>query len=266
MQRLLTVFLLLLVASRAASAAENPAPKPNKPERPLKVLFIGNSYTAANNLPAMLAGLAEAGGGRKIEAAAELKGGATLEQHFKETKAIERIRQHAWDVVVLQEQSLRPAAQPAAMHEFGRKLHDEARQRGAQTVLYLTWARQDKPDMQDALNRAYFELAKETGANVAPVGMAWRAALAADEQLELHVKDKSHPTPAGTYLAACVFYATLLDKSPEGLPAEVRRGDKLLVKLDAELAGRLQKTAWKLVREVKDRPPKAKWAWEQEKP
>lgn len=251
--------ILLAAAARGGEAR----PRAESAEKPLRVLFIGNSYTGVNDLPALVARLAAAGGGRRIETAAQLHGGATLEQHAADEKVLQRIRQQRWDVVVLQEQSQRPIGDVNAMYAAARKLHAEIKQIGAKTVLYLTWARQDKPQTQDALNRAYFKLARELDAAVAPVGLAWRAALTDDDKIALYAKDKSHPSPVGSYLAACVFYATLLDRNPEGLPAEVRKGDKPLLEVEPALARRLQKVAWKTVREVKDRPAKAKWAWEE---
>ena len=75
----------------------------------------------------------------------------------------------------------------------------------------------------------------------------------ADPKLVLHQPDKSHPSPKGSYLAACVFYATLFDKSPVGLPAELRRGNRVLVQIAPDEAAALQKIAWQTVREMKQR-------------
>ncbi|HUT11998.1 MAG TPA: DUF4886 domain-containing protein [Thermoguttaceae bacterium] len=232
------VALVVLSACIRTSSAE---------EEPLRVLFIGNSYTYCNDLPGMIAGLAEAAGARKIEVHSSVSGGCTLERHFTQENAVEKIRGQKWDAVVLQEQSTRPVLEPNTMHEFARKLHAEIQEQGAETVFFLTWARQHKPEMQDALNDAYFGIAGQLGATVAPVGVAWKNALAADAGLVLHAKDQSHPNPAGSYLAACVFYATLLEKSPVGLPAEIKRNGKVLSKLDPGLAARLQAIAWKTV-------------------
>ena len=108
---------------------------------PLKVLFIGNSYTSVNNLPAMVEGLANAAGGRKIHTDRHLAGGCTLERHVKEKKTIDKIRSQKWDVVVLQEQSLRPILDRQKMHNYARLLDEEIKKQGAKTVFYLTWAR-----------------------------------------------------------------------------------------------------------------------------
>jgi len=220
-------------------------------KEPLSVLFIGNSYTAGNNLPALVAALADAAGERKIKTDRSVHGGFTFQKHFEKGEAVEKIRRRKWDVVVLQEQSQMPCVDPELMHRFARKLHAEIDKQGAKTVFFLTWARRHIPLMQEGLNSAYFAIAEQLDAEVAPVGMAWKNALAADAQLVLHRDDRSHPNPAGSYLAACVFYATLLQKSPVGLPAELGGGGKTLVKLDAKLAGQLQQIAWRTVQEVR---------------
>jgi hypothetical protein len=207
---------------------------------PLKVLFVGNSYTSVNDLPAMVAELVEAAGGRKIDVDRHLVGGCTLEKHVKDRKAIDKIQAAKWDVVVLQEHSLRPVIDRQAMHEYARLLDAEIKQPGAKTVFYWTWARQHISDMQEGhdpakspgyakamygfsgaaktadletwclqqkaglvggLNGACFHIAKELGARVAPVGVAWKMALAADPAFVLHSPDKSHLNPTGTYLA-----------------------------------------------------------------
>jgi hypothetical protein len=49
------------------------------------------------------------------------------------------------------------------------------------------------------------------------VGYAWQAALKQNPSLNLWQDDGSHPSEAGTYLAACVFYAVVFRASPEGL-------------------------------------------------
>jgi hypothetical protein len=49
------------------------------------------------------------------------------------------------------------------------------------------------------------------------VGYAWFVVRQQDPGIELWQSDQSHPSQAGTYLAACVFYATLFDQSPVGL-------------------------------------------------
>ena len=41
--------------------------------------------------------------------------------------------------------------------------------------------------------------------------------------VSLWASDGVHPTPAGTYLTACVLYATLTGRSPVGIPGRTVR-------------------------------------------
>ena len=242
--RLLVLIVGLLpdLASTVAPAAAGGA------DEPLHVLFVGNSYTFANDLPGLLAKLSVAGGRRRIVATLEAPGGCTLEKHAREGRAVKLIASRPWDYVVLQEQSMVPVVAPERMLEWGPRLDAAVHERGARTLLYQTWARAGRPEMQPTLVAVYDDLAKactaaraaEGGVTVVPVGQAWQRALAADPPPSLHKGDGSHPTPAGTYLAACTFYAVIHGASPVGLP-----GDPC--GLDDATARRLQQAAWDAV-------------------
>lgn len=208
---LIPALLLLVFALLPLPAMAEPASPPASSQpAPLRVLFIGNSYTYYNDLPAMLTNMAAASP-QPILADAVTEPGATLQLLWDEGKALKKIRSQPWDFVILQEQSLRPTTDPELMRRYARKFDAAIREKGARTVFYLTWARLNKPEMQDVLDRAYSELAKELGALLAPVGPAWKRALEKTPKLPLHLEDGSHPTPTGSYLAACVLYLTLAE-------------------------------------------------------
>ena len=72
-------------------------------DKPLQVLFIGNSYTYFNNLPKQVEAIAASQkAGPRIRTGASLSGGKTLQWHWENQKAVEAIRQGGWDFVVLQ--------------------------------------------------------------------------------------------------------------------------------------------------------------------
>jgi len=151
--------------------------------------------------------------------------------------------------VVLQEQSTLPLKNRAKMHEYVTKFVETIREHGATPVLYMTWARQNVWDQQDELADAYTSIGRKLDAVVVPVGTAWLKAFEKSPGLVLHAKDGSHPNPAGTYLAACVFYATLFDASPVGLAIN----PLLASKYGAEALGLLQQAAWETARGFKTR-------------
>jgi len=177
---------------------------------PANVLYIGNSYTYYHRMPATVAAMARAEGSpRELHAKVVAVPAATLKRHWDSGVAQSAIRERKWDYVVLQEQSQQPLEQKERMYEYVRLLDKEIKLNGARTILFVTWARRDRPESQPELTAAYDAIARELGAVLAPVGPAWQIALQGATDLSLYEQDGSHPTPNGSYLAACVLYLTL---------------------------------------------------------
>jgi hypothetical protein len=202
----------------------------------LNVLFIGNSFTARNDLPGLIAQLAAARS-KKLEHRLISAGGASLRTHWNAGEALKAIQGGHYDYVVLQEQSTLPVKNAKRMHENVRLFDEAIKAAGAKTVLYMTWGRRNAPESQQAITDAYAVIGRELGATVVPVGLAWQRFLGEHEQPVLHDKDQSHPTLAGSYLAACVFLAVVFQENPVGIDLEVAG-------LSKEDRTWLQKTAW----------------------
>jgi hypothetical protein len=185
----------------------------------MKILFIGNSFTGRNNLPDMLNQIAALSSSPvAIETEQNLVNGASLRLHWNAGKALDAIQSQPWDYIVLQEQSTLPIKNAGRFHENVRLFDTEIKKVGSRTALYLTWARRDVPETQKALTEGTTSIARELDALLIPVGHAWQMALNLKAELPLFDKDGSHPTATGSYLAACVFYATLCGGNTEKLP------------------------------------------------
>lgn len=198
--------------------------------KPLRVLFVGNSHTHYHSMPTMIGSLARAAGEvRPLEAVVLAPGGAKLKQHLLGGRVSERLSVGRWDHVVLQEQQQMPSYtyNRKWMERFyapARTLDVMARAVGATTILYMTWARANgnSPQlegdsyeaMQERVRKGYATLAQEIDVDVAPVGVAWARAYRQRPGLQLWHGDGSHASRAGSYLAACVFYAVLYGQSP----------------------------------------------------
>lgn len=178
-----------------------------------RILYIGNSFTARNGLPDLIAQLAAAHG-KAIEHRRISSGGASLRRHWNAGEALNAIQTGHFDHVVLQEQSTLPIKNSKRMHESVRLFDTAIRAARSKTVLYMTWARLNAPESQHAISDAYISIGQELGATVVPVGLAWQRFLRGHETPALHDSDQSHPTLAGSYLAACVFVAVLFKTSP----------------------------------------------------
>jgi len=203
---------------------------------PLKALFIGNSFTARNDLPGLIQQLA-ATRGKCMQHRLISAGGASLRAHWNAGEALKVIQTEGYDLVVLQEQSTLPVKNSTRMHENVRLFDEAIKAAGSNTVLYMTWARRHAAESQNAITDAYNTIGRELSATVVPVGVVWQRFLQEHDQPVLHDRDQSHPTLAGSYLAACVFFTVLFKESPVGIDAEIAG-------LTAKDRAPLQKAAW----------------------
>jgi hypothetical protein len=150
--------------------------------------------------------------------------------------------------VVLQEQSERPLRDPGAMRAAALRFAAAARRVGARVVIYGTWPDRRAPETTRALDATFRRVARDAGAELALTGPPWTRALAHQPRVPLWAEDGVHPTPAGTYLAACVIYQALTGASPVGLAhrtlratTDGRAGREVV--LDADVAAALQEAA-----------------------
>jgi hypothetical protein len=91
------------------------------------------------------------------------------------------------------------------------------------------------PETQSDISAAYNSIGCELKAIVVPVGAVWERFLGNHDHPILHDRDQSHPTLAGSYLAACVFFSVLFQEPPVGIG---------LAGLSEEEESLLQKFAW----------------------
>jgi lysophospholipase L1-like esterase len=212
----------------------------------VRVLFLGNSYTYVNDLPAVFRHLAKAGG-RNVETGMVANGGETLAQHAASPESLAAIRSPTWRFVIIQEQSEIPAIASVRASEMvpaAETLVGDIRAAAATPVLLDTWAHRDGlpgtnlgyAGMQAAIDEGYAELGGALGVLVVPAGPAWAATLRIDPSTVLWQADGSHPSPAGTYLVACVLYARLFDASPVGIPETAGLSSELARSLQAVAA------------------------------
>lgn len=208
------------------------------------VLFIGNSYTAVNDLPGMVGAMASSVG-CAMPWDATTPGGASFATHKDSATTLAKIQARQWDVVVLQNQSQIPGFKPADVEANSLPnavaLAQRIRNNRKDTrILYMaTWGRRDG----DADNCAYYPLictfaghtralqqgyeiyVSSTGDAIATVGLAWKAVVDDDEAPFrsdlLWAGDGSHPTLRGSYLAAATLLQHLFLRSPVGNPYEV---------------------------------------------
>jgi PKD repeat protein len=214
------------------------------------VLFLGNSYTGVNNLPQLVKDVALSFGDT-IYSDQNTPGGYTYNLHTTNATSLAKIQAQNWDYVILQEQSQIPSlpqsitgSDYSVPHSVTLNNLIKANNPCTETVFYMTWGRENGDasfcaqyapvctysGMQQELRNTYMFMADSNQATVSPVGVAWKTVRDSFPSIQLYTGDGSHPNIFGSYLAACVFYATLYQKSPIGstfIPAGINTTDAL---------------------------------------
>jgi hypothetical protein len=113
--------------------------------------------------------------------------------------------------VVLQGHSLSTIEARDRLYRFARLYAPLIRASGARPVFFMTWARRGRPEMMQTIGPAYEAIAEELDSVLVPAGYAWLSSRELRPDIHLHHADGSHPSPAGSYLAAAMFYDLLGD-------------------------------------------------------
>lgn len=216
----------------------------------MNVLFIGNSYTYFSDLPALFASLCAANGhdvrvdsvtagGRKLhECLTEFYNDLNTEDPLAQRIA-ELLNEVEYDVLFLQEQSCLPYHNPELFLAGAVGLSSII---GAwRTIMYATWGRMDgsedlayfgwtRESMTQGLYDSYCKAAELVHGEVSPVGLCFAALVKSHPEIDLYDPDKSHPSYAGTCVAALSHYKTVFGEMPSDLST---------LKLEADVAAKL---------------------------
>lgn len=176
----------------------------------MRILFIGNSHTYYNDMPAMLAALAkEDRFGCEVTMIAH--GGWYLEQHQAEPEVRFNILYGNYDYVVLQEHA-HPFGPEEKMQNAAKAICAWAAEAGSTPVAYMTWAQKGKEEEQVPMARAYRRMAEEQKAVLAPVGEKWWEYIHANPDVEMYDPDGAHASKAGSAFAAKVLWETIREQ------------------------------------------------------
>jgi hypothetical protein len=187
---------------------------------PLRVLFLGNSLTDGNNVPALVQAMAQLQG-VELEYTVSAPGGYAIEDHWLDNRQAQ-LASGNYDVLVLQQG---PSTQPdsqAHLRQWAITWAAEARRHGTRPALYMIWPVRTQANGFALVSQSYRNAALAADAVVFPAGEAWQAALSANPSAQLYSNDDLHALPAGSFLAAMVIARGLVSLDPARVPTSVR--------------------------------------------
>jgi len=208
--RLLFAFAGLLSAI-GLSAQTSPTPP--------RVLFLGNSLTEGNNVPALVQAMALLQGVH-LEYVSLAPGGYAIEDHWNDGHQ-SRLQQGNFAVLVLQQgPSTLPESQ-AHLRQWTMTWADEARRFGTKPALYMIWPVRTQANGFALVSQSYRNAALAADAAIFPAGEAWEEVIRSDPAIALYTNDNLHATPAGSFLAAMVIARGLVSLDPVRVPTSV---------------------------------------------
>lgn len=216
--RLARLALVVLIGGAAIASCGSAGVEPDT-DPTLRILFIGNSLTYANDLPGTVQRLGQSDHSRTVVVSSVAVGNASLEDHWNRGDAQRAIASARWDLVVLQQG---PSALPESrvlLIDHATRFAGEIRKVGGRPALYMVWPGLDREAEWGAVSASYAAAAEAVDGLLLPAGEALRAVRAGTPGISLFEADGFHPSVAGTYGAALVIYARASGISPVGLTA-----------------------------------------------
>ncbi|WP_347172566.1 DUF4886 domain-containing protein [Polaribacter uvawellassae] len=195
------------------------------------VLFIGNSQTFYNDLPALTSNIA-ASLGDVLNYEESTIPSFSLKQHLNKPETMNKIRKGGWEYVILQERSSLPALWDSFVEEnvypYLQQMKDFILEHNpcAKIVLYHTWGYKqgyqnycstypnlcDYNGMDDELQKRFKEMQTKFNAIISPVGPVWRNIRNSFPDIELFDPDNTHPSLKGSFTGALTFYTIIFEK------------------------------------------------------
>lgn len=169
-----------------------PAQSPADAARPLRLLFVGNSLTAANDLPRLVETVTEASGQPRLFTRTIAVGGFSLEDHWNQGEARRVIAEGGWDVVILQQGPSAMLESRCLLVDYARRFAEIIRQAGGKPALYMVWPSLDRRQDFTGVSLSYRAAARAVGAAALPVGDAWRLVLQQHRGVKLYSEDRFH--------------------------------------------------------------------------
>lgn len=229
MRKIFTLLVLFLIAQYAHS------------QDTIKVLFIGNSFTYVENMPDLFRNIADSAG-YKVKIQMYAPGGVSVgdisqgtQAHMNNPIVYDNIRSDKWDYVVLQDNQGRfvlnygQFSSTSLVIQGHQQIRDSVIKNNpcAKMIWFEGWGMKNGMppygntgiEMIERISANYHFMNDSLHQIISPIGGAWKKLILSNLAIDPWSADETHQSLAGSFLTACVIYATIFRDSPEYSPA-----------------------------------------------
>ncbi len=232
---------------------EKPNENENNTEEPkeddeLNILFLGNSLIFYNDMPAIFDNIAKAAG-KNVSVSSITKGSATISDFASSETAVgqefsKKLLTKKWDYIIIEpSRRITPYENTVLEAEIAsaKTIQRFAKSSGAEILLYSVWGNNTgnltvytanspinivSSGTQSIPRGAHARFMYETaeliseelgGVKIIKSGYAFENLIADHPDINLYHSDERHPSPEGSYLAACTVFSTIFGEKTEGI-------------------------------------------------
>lgn len=205
---LIIVMLLLAHCQVQASVCEI---KNTDIDSATTLLFVGNSLTYTNNLPALVETFAKKKG-RKIKTIMLAYPDYALEDHWNEGKLQQLMATEHIDYVIVQQGPSSQQEGRKLLLDYGARIKTLCDTHHARLAFFMVWPAVANFGTFDAVIKNYSDAATQTNSILCAVGKTWKENCISNSDYSWYGPDRFHPSPKGSEVAAEIIYRSLFNE------------------------------------------------------
>lgn len=180
----------------------------NNSENSMSVLFVGNSLTYSNDLPAIVAELGQKEG-KEIATSMLAFPNYALEDHWNDGRLQAMISTGDYDFVVIQQGPSSQEDGRTMLLDYGTRIKALCDSNQTRLAFFMVWPAYANLHTFDGVINNYRNAAAATNSLLCPVGQIWKDHFASTNDYSYYGPDLFHPSLKGSQAAARIIYDVL---------------------------------------------------------
>jgi hypothetical protein len=172
------------------------------------ILFVGNSLTYTNDLPALVV---QIGKGKGVVIKKEMLAypNYALEDHWNDGSIQSLLGSKQFDFVVVQQGPSSQNDGRVMLLDYGARIKAECDKYSTKLAFFMVWPAYSNFNNFDGVIKNYTDAATATNSLLCPVGKIWKEYMTTTSDYSYYGPDMFHPSKKGSEKAAQVIYETL---------------------------------------------------------